>query len=640
MFTVHYLLAAYRLSLRNILPIQNWETCRILEAIILRPRRSLVFCSALLFLLSVGVPSSSAWEFKLEGSFNYIFEQYSQMGSSGFFGKYNVDNSTGSSFFPGGSYTNKNGWFGFQVNDLVSGSNAGRHYQYLELWPEFKLNNAIRFRGKYRLGNYGDPIASDYITNTRPGVDVATSDGQWTMWWVDAQTPLGIIVVGKRPEAFGLGLQYNGEYNNTTEGVALVAPHGPFRISFAVRPFWPEPPNSQISARKVGDNPNLVLTPNFPYYNLYDRSGIMSLALRYFMTYQSGPIDAGFFFAWQGWHAGTEARAATNTQASLTLTTPPAWSFLDGPEGKNRFNPYDLDQYHGTIYLKYFDGRFFFNTEWAFWYETDEVVKSLSEPLLGPTSINRKGLRFMIESWRRMFEFGALVGPTKVSFLYAYLPGPDRRGGYLYDNQPYFQAPGQACYGVFRPYSYLLGYIYGSGVNAYDTARNGYINAAEVLATRLDYAVAANLNLFGTFLWAQRSSNGYSWGYLRPALNPTVTSVVNAAADGIANFIRSTPYVSYQNNDGAPNTPDRGLGWEVTAGLEWMILERYKLRGLLAYWHPGKWFNYACVDRGVQAWNRETRTNINTTPYYPFGTNPDRVIDPIVGGEVALQVEF
>jgi hypothetical protein len=628
------------LALGNVLPNRHPGSGRPLRGTILPSRGSIVFCLALLAFLSAGVSCSSAWDFTMNGTFNYIFEQYSQMGASGFFGPYNVDNSTGSSLIPGGSYRNKNGWFGFQVNDLVSGSNAARHYQYLELWPEFRINNAVRFRGKYRLGNYGDPIASDYITNTRPGVDVATSDGQWTMWWVVAQMPYGTVVVGKRPEAFGLGLQYNGENNNTTEGVAIVAPYGPLRISFAVRPFWPEPPNSQISARKVGDNPNLVLVPNFPYYNLYDRSGIMSLALRYFMTYQSGPIDAGVFCAWQGWHAGTEARAAINTQAALTLTSPPAWSFLDGPEGRNRFNPYDLDQYHGTMYLKYNNGRFFFNTEWAFWYETDEVVKSVSEPASGPTSINGKGLKYMIGSWRRMFEFGALIGPGKVSFLYAYLPGPDRRGGYLYDDQSYFQAPGQACYAVFRPYSYLLGYVYGSGVNAYDTGKNGYINAAEVLAARLDYAVAANLNVFGSFLWAQRSSNGYTWGYLRPALNPTVTPVVNATANGIANFIKWTPYVSYQSNDGAPNIPDRDLGWEATTGFEWMLLERYRLRGLLAYWQPGKWFNHACIDRGVPAWNQETRTNINTTPYYPFGANPDRVINPIVGGELALTVDF
>jgi hypothetical protein len=156
----------------------------------------------------------------------------------------------------------------------------------------------------------------------------------------------------------------------------------------------------------------------------------------------------------------------------------------------------------------------------------------------------------------------------------------------------------------------------------------------------LDYSVAANLNVFGSFLWAQRSTHGYSWGYLRPALNPSVTPVVNATANGIANFIKWTPYVAYQNSDGAPNIADRDLGWEATAGFEWMLLERYRLRGLLAYWQPGKWFNYACVDRGVAGWNRQTRTNINTDPLYPFGVNPDRVIDPIVGGEVGLTVDF
>ncbi len=169
--------------------------------------------------------------------------------------------------------------------------------------------------------------------------------------------------------------------NNTTEGVAIVAPYGPFRVSFAVRPFWPEPPNSQVAARKVGDNPNLRLPPSFPYYNLFDRSGIMSLALRYFMTYRAGPVDAGVFFAWQGWHAGAEARNATITQTAITPTP----GSNPGPEGFTRFNPNDLDQYHGTIYLKYNDGRFFFNTEWACWYETSQTAYGIAEPLRGLT---------------------------------------------------------------------------------------------------------------------------------------------------------------------------------------------------------------------------------------------------------------
>jgi hypothetical protein len=606
----------------------------------MRSKRIAILLSALMAAISLGVSASCAYEFSMNGSYDYIYEQYSQTGANGFFGSYNVDKSTGSALIPSGDYKGLNGWFGFQVNDLVSGSNAARHYQYLELWPDFKLNNAVRFRGKYRLGNYGDPYASDYITNTRPGVDVATSDGQWTMWWVTAQTPYGQVVVGKRPEAFGLGLQYNGERNNTTEGVAIVAPYGPFRISIAARPFWPEPPNAQIGARKVGDNPNLKLPPSFPYYNLFDTSGIQSLALRYFTTYRAGPIDAGIFLAWQRWHAGTEARNATYTQFPIDGNA----TATSGPEGFRRFNPYDLDQYHGTIYFKYNNGRFFLNTEFAYWYETDQTAYSLDEPPAGPNSLRGKGIRYTVESWRRALEIGALMGPSKVSMLYAYIPGPDRRGGYLYNDQSYFQTVGQGNYSLFRSYSYLLGYVYGSGVNAYDTSRQGYFNAAEVAAARLDYAVAANLNIFGTCLWAQRSTNGHSWGYLRPAKDPKVTPAVNQGATGLGAFIKWIPYVGYQNNDGAPNIPDRSLGWEVTAGMEWKLLEKYRLRGTLAYWEPGKWFNYACIDRSVPGWNHQTKTNWSTTPATnysaPYGTNPDRIIDPIIGGEVILSVDF
>ena len=61
---------------------------------------------------------SFAWEFSMDGQFNYIYERYDQMGANGFFGKYNVDRSTGSALIPAGDYRNLNGWFGFQVNDL------------------------------------------------------------------------------------------------------------------------------------------------------------------------------------------------------------------------------------------------------------------------------------------------------------------------------------------------------------------------------------------------------------------------------------------------------------------------------------------------------------------------------------------
>jgi hypothetical protein len=267
--------------------------------------------------------------------------------------------------------------------------------------------------------------------------------------------------------------------------------------------------------------------------------------------------------------------------------------------------------------MKYFNGRFFFNAEAA--YFNDSIYRIGKAPLYN-------------ESWRGMVEAGVLAGPGKISFLYAFLPGADRRNGALIDRQPYVQGGANACYVVFQPYSYLLAYAYGAGVNAFDLDRNGYINEAWVAAARADYAVAANLNVFGTFLWAERSSHGHGWGYIRPAQKATVTRVVNAAGTGV-DQVQWTPYVVYKDNANAPSIPDNALGWEVTAGLNWKLLEKFQVSVLGSYWKPGKWFNYACIDRSVQNWDVPTAAN-------RWGVNPDRKIDPIVGAQIIVTSDF
>gem|GEM_PF-3433652 len=51
----------------------------------------LVITSLALIVLVAG--HVQAWEFKMTGSFNYIYEYYGQLGNQGFFGPYNVDRS-------------------------------------------------------------------------------------------------------------------------------------------------------------------------------------------------------------------------------------------------------------------------------------------------------------------------------------------------------------------------------------------------------------------------------------------------------------------------------------------------------------------------------------------------------------------
>jgi hypothetical protein len=538
--------------------------------------------------LSVSVGSVCAWEFSMNGDLISTYELYSQQGPRGFFGVANLDLSAGTAGTLGlkpGDFASLNGWVGKRAKDLVSGNDSSQHYQILEIYPEIRINPAIRFRGKYRLGDYGDPVASDYYTNTRPGRDVATSDGQWTLWWITARTPWGILVLGKRPEEFGTGLQYDGAHNSTGEGILLVTNYGPLRLAFAFQPFWQEPPNGRMGLSSS------------PYYNLLDKNGIRKQSTRAFMTYRSGAMDFGATGMIFKWHAGPESQ---NRQS-----------------GRASFIPYDEYVAHGCFYVKYFNGPLFFNTEVAFCHE----------------AMNRIGRAPLYnESWRYMLEAGALVGPGKISFLYAFMPGADRRNGAMINKQPFVNASGNGAYGVFEPYTFLLGYAYGSGVNAFNLDRLGYINEAWVTAGRLDYAVAAILNVFGTFLWAERSSHGHGWGYIRPAQSATVTTTVDSTGSA-TNSVQYTPTVTYKENARAPSIPDTALGWEATVGVNWKLLEKFQLDVLGAYWQPGKWFNYACVDRGVASWDVPAAGN-------RWGINPDRTIDPVVAAQVTVTTEF
>jgi hypothetical protein len=269
--------------------------------------------------------------------------------------------------------------------------------------------------------------------------------------------------------------------------------------------------------------------------------------------------------------------------------------------------------------MKFTNGRLFLNSEVAF---LERITK-------------RQGAApLYFESWRYLAEFGAYVGPARISFLYTFMPGPDRRRGRRIDKQPFHQMPPLSTHDVHRPYSYLLGYAYGGGVNAYDLNGNGYINDAAVAACRLDYAAAANLNLFATCLWGQRASHGYGWGYIRPAQEAGVTRVWDGATG--QDELSWTPYVRYQSNGGgtpAPSIPDLDLGWEAQLGCDWTLLEQYRFHVLTAYWQPGKWFNYACVDRGIAGWDLPAAAN-------NWGINPNRTIDAIIGVEVVVSAEF
>ncbi|MFC1836906.1 hypothetical protein ACFL2Q_19635 [Thermodesulfobacteriota bacterium] len=143
----------------------------------------------------------------------------------------------------------------------------------------------------------------------------------------------------------------------------------------------------------------------------------------------------------------------------------------------------------------------------------------------------------------------------------------------------------------------------------------------------MDYAVAANLNTFVTGFYAQRVSQGYPWGWIRPNPNALDSPELQFSF----RFLRNGDRIGFV--DPGPNILERDLGYEIGCGLNWKLLEGYKLTAHFAYWQPGAWFKFACVDRSVPNWDNPTAAN-------NWGINPDQTIDPVFGLNAKFEVEF
>ena len=568
---------------------------------------SAVLALGLCVCLAQGGTSAYAWELADLGvSFTWKYEWYNQTGHKGFFGPYNVDNGPGTT-------ANLNHWNGAQFDtNITTSADSGWSYFLVEFNPKFQINPAIRILGKYRLGTYGVPLNSNYHTQDAPGVNTAFSDGQWTMFWVTAQTPWGVFGIGKRPWRFGTGLQYDSDAA-TTESIVLAVPYGPLDIGIGYYPYT-FVGTSSIQFVGISSVATLIpladpfdlitVTPGISrqYFSRADKSGSLSTDVLAFVTYSNGPVNAGIIGNYGRFHVGPEA-----------------------PLGPTQPVAQDSEYCHGSIFAKFMNGRFFFNAEaaWVYWTDrySDPTGLFFVNGIPAPTRY--------IEQWRYMAELGCFAGPAKFSFLYSMAPGPDRRNGTFVGKQPaafvwhHIFDDHLGSFSVFRPYAYLFGYDYGSGLNAYNLSGDGFVRDASVLAVRLDYAVAANLNVFGTFTWAERTSNGYSWGCIGP----------NAGAGNFPAPVDGNIDFNLNRYAASPNIPESGLGYEIDAGFDWKLLDRWKIGMVFGYWQPGKWFNYACIDRSVPAWHTGQAGNL-------FGTRPDRSLDAVIGGEFSSVFEF
>lgn len=639
-------------------------------------------------LTAVLSASAFAWEFDLKGDFIWNYDYITQGGVDGFFGTY--DTASAGLFVAGGpNWAAMNGWVGARSLQgsagtqygLVTGKDASFNYQRMELYPEIRVNPAIRLRGVYQIGGLR-PVASPYLlpagtvvppfeysiyqNSAQFGAWNPIDTGSWTQWWATIQTPWGIVVFGKRSLGFGIGVQY-AESSASSESLAIVAPYGPLRIALggylhrrqtfvnAYNAGSPFPTNivggGGLQLQVAGSNASFFDGGTF--LKQWDHDSERHGQPFVFVTYQSANLDTGFIYEWFMVHDGPQARATwgplTATPAGLLVAN--SWTTVTRDE--------TLED--ACVYAKYNNGRFFLNAELA-WLRGQIHYQLPLTPIVPVTGLLAGGgspyAPVSIEAWKFGAELGVMAGPSKVTLFFSWVPGPDRRAGIWINNQTWENVINGSFLGnsqFFKPYSMLMAYQYGAGLNAVDRNGEGYMTDAISYAARIDYAVAANLNVNGTFFYATRQSHGWGWGSLTPAQGADVVLLGRSTANG--------QYVPAFNNfyqpDGAvglasPNIPDDALGWEIDTGIDWKLLEGFQFNFRAAYWQPGNWFKFACVDKNVagsatgaaalQAVNGITLIRPNFADGLAngsqWGVAPNKSIDPIWGIQGTLYVDF
>jgi hypothetical protein len=622
-------------------------------------------------MTTLPVSTHAAWDFTLSEAKPYwLYGYYGQAGKNGFFGLYDVDLSS-----TGGRYAPLNGWVGNQdVGVLVAGTNAA--ISTLSLSNDVRLGQEwIALKGRYTINAYN--------TSSTQGSFVAMSPGSLTMWQLWSDLPLFKVTFGKQQFVHACGLQFS--QNRTAEFIVFErstpVPDLLYRLVTAgwlprgvmswfnplgwakykrqgyEKPYpygnenYKEPedeffkdPETGKSKFKVRDEAQAEDEFFNPPNGNGESAKKASADEGSYAWGQLGPglLKMGFgTYPWQRIDPTGPVGAISWNTSDLNAATVQNWlAYLEysstdlilgvgflrstshqGPELQptvaQRISTPTLETYlsEGWLFLKYNNGRLFFNTELDWFNRIFRFQRSLSG-FFGPDpefytdgSGRSRFAPLYRESWRFAAETGTWCGPVGMRFLYAFLPGPDRRHGILIDRQPFIQDTTQSPMYFFDPYSILFSYRFGAGVNA-----PAQISDATVLGAKVDYALAANLVVEGSFLQAYRTSHGYGWGYIRP---------------DFANFGQLDYNIRGVFGSSPPAIPNNNLGWEASIGVRWRLLEGWDTAFRFSYWKPGKWFNYACVDRGVPNWD-------NPSPGNNWGTNPNRDIDPIMGFELSL----
>ena len=556
-------------------------------------KRLLTFLLAGLLIGAFALPAF-AWEFNMKGEYEYRLRYLSRTGDTDLFGVAPLqDSGINALLIPWVGFAGPNWYNRGAVNAVMAdqatgvaritrggysryGCDALYNDQRVTLQPEIRVNPAIRVYGVYTIGGIrqkyfqasngtGNQVGvSPYERYTMFRTSMNAYDtsalGSWEQVRAAIQLPWGVLTYGSKDFPFGTGATL--AYNTRADALLLVTPYGPWRWLWSL---W--------LARGLG-------LPRESWATTPDKDNKWEFFPSVAFTYDSGPLNLGA--AWVGQY-GHLNRSQTN----------PTGQVPNAPHAA------DVVANFWMWFMKYNNGRFFASAEYS-WIMNN--IYNVGSAAAAPTVALTPPIH--IEAYLAFAEVGAVAGPAKLRLLWAQSSGLDltnaHEPGFRWGNPTKQYRPLAINYQALRPYQFLMFETYAGGNNGgwnatdvtFTSDDHGLMTDAYAFAARLDYAVAANLNVWGSYIWAHRlERNGAFAGGI-------------ASTGGPGNATAAAAQLWKQLNTGVaglnPYVDDGYLGWEAGLGLDWKLLEGMDFHAQYNYWQPGDWFTQAYQAVGVQ----------------------------------------
>ncbi len=529
---------------------------------------SFVAIFALCFLALTG-PAAS-WEFEMTGEYEWRFRYLGRTGDADLFGNMRVQDASlpfagpgaspmigfaGPNLYGRGQVASTAADFGGQVTVSRGGfseSGSDAHYrdQRITLSPHISVNKAIHFHSVFTIGGYrnkydrsttgvGIPPYERYYMErvSRNATDTA---GSFSLekWKAIVRVPWGIFSLGIKDFPIGTGATL--AENTRASALVVVIPYGPFS---AIPAVW-------LGRTRFNDGWNT--SPDGA--EQADYFGSLGL------IYKAGPLDMGWLGLWRFFHSN---------------------AYEAGGIAFDDYTEINL------IYAKYYNGRVFANGEFA--------LLNTDRKFLGALPSYSHCRHFFVEA-------GVLAGPARISLM-----GAGTTGFALNNNNATLTCMPMAInYQVMEPYEWLMFNTFGGGNNGgwrpttvpLTSDDHGQMADSFGFGARVDYAVAANLNIWGSYLWAHRTElNGHYAGGTSSTGADAYAGLTHAEAVAAAQDWKT---LNGFGPDPNPYVDDGFIGYEIGAGVNWKLLESMTVQFRYAYWQPGAWFDQAYQVVGIR----------------------------------------